>query len=245
MRPISKKSTLLAVAAGAALLAPGAAARQAKTLPLEAATGLRLVNVSADPVVLDGKKGLRVTVSEDALRRLKSMSPEEQAAFQTLAVVEGLEFGSGVIEAEIAGAPAPDAGEGARGFVGIAFRLLSDMKTYDTFYLRPTNGRADDQERRNHAVQYRVFSGLAVVPASQGDAIEVRGVRRSRAGGVDEDQDRSPRRSRAPLRPRTGAADVDRQRRQDRRAGQGRGRAVARSGNDRALPQSQHPAVRR
>ena len=27
------------------------------------------------------------------------------------------------------------------------------MKTYDTFYLRPTNGRADDQERRNHAVQ--------------------------------------------------------------------------------------------
>ena len=82
------------------------------------------------------------------------MPPEEQAAFQTLAVVEGLEFGSGVIEAEIAGAPAPDAGEGARGFVGIAFRLQSDMKSYDTFYLRPTNGRADDQERRNHAVQY-------------------------------------------------------------------------------------------
>ena len=154
MRPISMKSTLLVVAAGAALLAPGAAARQAKTLPLEAATGLRLVNVSAEPVVLDGKKGLRVTVSEEAVRRLKSMPPEEQAAFQTLAVVEGLEFGSGVIEAEIAGAPAPDAGEGARGFVGIAFRLQSDMKTYDTFYLRPTNGRADDQERRNHAVQY-------------------------------------------------------------------------------------------
>ena len=160
MRPISKKSTLLAVAASAAVIAlmvwtaPDVAARQAKTLPLEAATGLRLVNVSADPVVLDGKKGLRVTVSEDALRRLKSMSPEEQAAFQTLAVVEGLEFGNGVIEAEIAGAPAPDAGEGARGFVGIVFRLQSDMKSYDTFYLRPTNGRADDQERRNHAVQY-------------------------------------------------------------------------------------------
>ena len=154
MRPISTKFTLLAMAACAALMAPGAAARQAKNLPLEAAGGLRLVNVSAEPVVLEGKKGLRVTVSEEALRRLKSMPPEEQAAFQTLAVVEGLEFGNGVIEAEIAGAPAPDAGEGARGFVGIAFRLQSDMKTYDTFYLRPTNGRADDQERRNHAVQY-------------------------------------------------------------------------------------------
>lgn len=28
------------------------------------------------------------------------------------------------------------------------------MKTYDAFYLRPTNGRADDQVRRNHSVQY-------------------------------------------------------------------------------------------
>jgi hypothetical protein len=142
------------VAACATLMTPGAAARQAKNLALETNAGLRLVNVSADPVVHEGKKGLRVTVSEEAVRRLKSMPPEEQAAFQTLAVVEGLEFGNGVIEAEIAGAPAPDAGEGARGFVGIAFRLQSDMKSYDTFYLRPTNGRADDQERRNHAVQY-------------------------------------------------------------------------------------------
>jgi hypothetical protein len=154
VQPISTRTAVLAVAACAALMAPGLTARQAKSLPLETAAGLRLVNVSADPVVHDGKKGLRVTVSEEALRRAKTMTPEEQAAFQTLAVVEGLEFGSGVIEAELAGAPAPDAGEGARGFVGIAFRLQSDMKSYDTFYLRPTNGRADDQERRNHAVQY-------------------------------------------------------------------------------------------
>ena len=28
------------------------------------------------------------------------------------------------------------------------------MKTYDAFYLRPTNGRADDQVRRNHSAQY-------------------------------------------------------------------------------------------
>jgi hypothetical protein len=59
-----------------------------------------------------------------------------------------------VIVAEIAGAPAPGAGEGARGFVGIAFRALPDLRTYDAFYLRPTNGRAEDQVRRNHSVQY-------------------------------------------------------------------------------------------
>jgi hypothetical protein len=32
--------------------------------------------------------------------------------------------------------------------------MQADTKTYDAFYLRPTNGRAEDQERRNHAVQY-------------------------------------------------------------------------------------------
>ena len=55
---------------------------------------------------------------------------------------------------ELAGEPAPGAGQGARGFVGIAFRLQKEKEAYDAFYLRPTNGRADDQERRNHATQY-------------------------------------------------------------------------------------------
>ncbi len=73
---------------------------------------------------------------------------------EELAPIEGLNFASGIIDVEIAGAPAPGAPEGARGFVGIAFRLQNDMRTYDAFYLRPTNGRAEDQERRNHAVQY-------------------------------------------------------------------------------------------
>jgi len=59
-----------------------------------------------------------------------------------------------VIEAEIAGAVEPGVFEGARGFVGIAFRQQKDLRTYDAFYLRPTNGRADDQVRRNHSVQY-------------------------------------------------------------------------------------------
>ena len=59
-----------------------------------------------------------------------------------------------MIEAEIAGDVRPGAPEGARGFVGIAFRVQNDLRTYDAFYLRPTNGRADDQVRRNHSAQY-------------------------------------------------------------------------------------------
>ena len=99
--------------------------------------------MTAEPATLEGKKGLRLT-----------LAPGASPAGEQLAVIEKLEFSSGVIEAEIAGAPAPGAAEGARGFVGIAFRLQPDDKTYDAFYLRPTNGRAEDQERRNHATQY-------------------------------------------------------------------------------------------
>jgi hypothetical protein len=107
--------------------------------PLESAEGLRLHNVTAVPDTLQGRKAVRVTGS---------------AAAENLAVVEGVVFDNGVIEAEIAGAVAPGAPEGARGFVGIAFRVQGDLKTYDAFYLRPTNGRADDQVRRNHSAQY-------------------------------------------------------------------------------------------
>jgi hypothetical protein len=134
-------------------LTPTSAA-QGRGFPLESASGLRLHNVAAEPAVLDGKKGLRLTISEDAARRLASMTPEQQALFEELAVIEGLEFANGVIEVEVAGEPAAGASGGARGFVGIAFRLQNDMQTYDAFYLRPTNGRAEDQERRNHAAQY-------------------------------------------------------------------------------------------
>ena len=97
---------------------------------------------------------MRLTVSDSARRSIAQLSINQQAQLETFAVIEGTDFANGIIEAEIAGAPAPDAAAGARGFVGIAFRLQPDLKTYDAFYLRPTNGRADDQERRNHSTQY-------------------------------------------------------------------------------------------
>ena len=122
--------------------AEAAATAQATSYPLESAAGLRLYNVVAEPATLQGKKGLRLTLAPGV--------PTGPA----FARMEGLEFSDGVIEVEVAGAPAPGAPEGARGFVGIAFRLLDDERTYDAFYLRPTNGRVEDQERRNHATQY-------------------------------------------------------------------------------------------
>jgi hypothetical protein len=69
------------------------------------------------------------------------------------AVVKDATFLNGTIEVDLAGQPAAGAGEGARGFIGIAFRMQADGK-YEYIYLRPTNGRADDQVRRNHSTQY-------------------------------------------------------------------------------------------
>ena len=71
---------------------------------------------------------------------------------ESYAVLKGKRFHNGTIEASLAGKPAAKAGPAARGFIGIAFRLQGNRFEY--IYLRPTNGRADDQVRRNHSTQY-------------------------------------------------------------------------------------------
>ena len=75
------------------------------------------------------------------------------------AIVKDAAFLNGTIEVDLAGQPAAGADAGARGFIGIAFRLQADGR-YEYIYLRPTNGRADDQIRRNHATQYSSYPGF-------------------------------------------------------------------------------------
>jgi len=139
------RSILISLAV-AALAFPERASAQAKTFALESAAGLTLGDAVATPATLQGRKGLRVELSPSA--------PAIQGRPPVIVRLDGVEFSNGVIEAEITGRPGEGAGQGARGFVGIAFRVQPDGKTYDAIYLRPTNGRAEDQERRNHATQY-------------------------------------------------------------------------------------------
>src|SRR5687768_11190695 len=136
---IGSALVVVATSVGALLVSRTEARQsQARQFSLESTAGLRLSKLTAQPATLGGKKGVQVT----------STGTEEIAA------IEGLDFDNGIIQVELAGTPGPGAGEGARGFVGIAFRVSNDMQTFDAFYLRPTNGRAEDQERRNHATQY-------------------------------------------------------------------------------------------
>jgi len=69
--------------------------------------------------------------------------------------IPGIEFKNGVIELELAGERDPDADPNMRGFVGLAFRVdPENYYSYECFYLRPANGRANDQVRRNHSTHY-------------------------------------------------------------------------------------------
>jgi hypothetical protein len=96
--------------------------------------------VKIEPVEYRGKKAVKVT--EDG----------SVANGEAYAIRKGDDFHNGEIEVELAGLPAKSAGPAARGFIGVAFRLKEGKFEY--IYLRPTNGRADDQVRRNHSTQY-------------------------------------------------------------------------------------------
>lgn len=143
----------------------------AQNYPLESADGFELHNAMAESVTFQGKKAIRVVTSDEAAGRIAAARREAAARrkgsggprgpgageanrVDHLVISPVNDFSSGTIEVDLAGQPGEGAAGGARGFVGVSFRVQPDKKTYDTFYLRPTNGRAEDQERRNHTAQY-------------------------------------------------------------------------------------------
>jgi len=93
-----------------------------------------------------GKRAVRITPDGDV--------PNGEA----YAIVTGASFHNGTVDVDLAGRPAAGADAGARGFIGVAFRLADGQ--YEYIYLRPTNGRADDQVRRNHSTQYSSHPGF-------------------------------------------------------------------------------------
>jgi hypothetical protein len=111
------------------------------SLAAQSADRLEPKNVSIAQVNFKGRSAVQLIAARDA------------ANATSYAVVKDVMFRDGSIELDLAGQPAAGAAEGARGFIGIAFRLHADGR-YEYIYLRPTNGRAGDQVRRNHSTQY-------------------------------------------------------------------------------------------
>jgi hypothetical protein len=72
----------------------------------------------------------------------------------TFVRVNHLPFKNGVIKVKVLSRLLKNAPKLARGFIGVAFRINNLNSEFECIYIRPTNGRADDQVRRNHSVQY-------------------------------------------------------------------------------------------
>jgi hypothetical protein len=126
--------------AGACIAAPVAVLLDVAQLPANAA-------FQTAQVTFEGKSALRVT----------DMLPSGVGDEGRLLELPLTQFRNGTIELDIAGDVKQGADAGARGFVGLAFRV-KDKTQFELFYLRPTNARSNDQLRRNHTLQY-VSSG--------------------------------------------------------------------------------------
>jgi hypothetical protein len=114
-----------------------------KSLPLNSITGLELINVKADVVDHNGKEGIQISKIEGEITG------------ETLVIIPEINFKDGIITIELTGEPAANADPQMRGFVGVAFRVNpSDYSSYECFYLRPMNARANNQLQRNHSTQY-------------------------------------------------------------------------------------------
>ena len=113
----------------------------AAEIPLSDLSRLQLMNVQAEPTVYRGMQGLKLT-------------EKIPASGDAYAMVNNLPFHNGTIDLEVSGAPLKTASDQARGFIGVVFRMQAGGSRFENIYIRPTNGRADDQLRRNHSTQY-------------------------------------------------------------------------------------------
>ena len=111
-------------------------------------------NVKASVVEIHGEKALRVERDLEKLGfdpSLKSAATVDEPTFVKL---QDVDFTNGTIGVKVLSRLLKTAPPVARGFIGVAFRIEEQNAQFDAIYLRPTNGRADDQLRRNHTIQY-------------------------------------------------------------------------------------------
>ncbi len=117
------------------------------------------VNTKAEIVNMDGAQVLRV--ERDLIASpFDGKNIEASVDGPTYVKLTNVDMENGTIEVKMLSrimenSPFP----AARGFIGVAYRVDQENKTFDAIYLRPSNGRADDQLRRNHTVQYFSYPG--------------------------------------------------------------------------------------
>jgi hypothetical protein len=116
------------------------------------AQDMRFENYSLEPVLvnmtitnIDGREAVRV---------LRDTATKGADIPTFVRLNNTNDFSNGTIEVMLLSRLLPAADPSARGFIGLAFRINKDNSRFEAIYIRPTNGRAEDQLRRNHSTQY-------------------------------------------------------------------------------------------
>jgi hypothetical protein len=121
-----------------------------KTIDLKA-SNFTAVHAYVDDATLDGEAVVRVRKGDD-----KRMQFDEN----TYARLVGESFHNGTIEVDMRSRLLPDAPDFSRAFIGIAFRIDEKDSEFESFYIRPTNGRGcTDPVRKSHGCQYFSYPG--------------------------------------------------------------------------------------
>lgn len=123
---------------------PGAVKAQKAPIPQNAVVP---VQSYVSTTVINGKKHIQI-IKDSTVKGFDEA---------TYAKVKGVDLKDGTIELKVLSRLMTTAPEFARGFIGIAFRVNDDNTRFECIYLRPTNGRAEDQRRRNGSIQYFAF----------------------------------------------------------------------------------------
>lgn len=90
------------------------------------------------------------------IRKIDKELPDENTYLKINDVV----FHNGIIEVDVCGKLLKDAPDYARGFIGIVFRASDNDSEFESFYIRPANGRdCTDPVRKAHGCQYFSYPG--------------------------------------------------------------------------------------
>ncbi|MBQ7991654.1 MAG: hypothetical protein IJ252_01360 [Solobacterium sp.] len=112
-------------------------------------TNVTCSHTKAENVILDGEKVLRVEKHE----KLDIFDEN------TYVLINGEKMHNGTIEVKMLSRLLPDAPDFARGFIGIVYRVNENGSEFESYYVRPTNGRHPDPVRNSHGSQYFSYPG--------------------------------------------------------------------------------------
>lgn len=108
------------------------------------ASHLKAINTFMTFEEMDGDKVVRV-VKDPSIKKFDE---------PTYVRINYVNFTNGIIEVKVLSRILDDAPNFARGFIGIAFHINDSNTKFESIYVRPLNGRSENQERRNRTIQY-------------------------------------------------------------------------------------------